>query len=238
MPPVRVGEPLDVVQQGESGRAPRREAVAGEQLAFERGEGALRGGVVDAIAAAPHRAHEPGFSQPPPPSTAGVPAPLVGVMNDGMRWPPPDRHVDGFDSQSAASVLGHRPAANAAVVDVGCHRAVKKPAHVGTQAMSATHKRSGAAAKSRRTGLGTGTAPGGRGADGPLRRWQPCSPARRSRRATRSREYVTPLSRSSAQMRGVPYVPRLRWCAAGSVAERLVAAPGESTEAGQRHSGD
>jgi hypothetical protein len=35
------------------------------------------------------------------------------------RWPaPPDRHVDGFDDQLAAEVIGHRPADNAPTVDV------------------------------------------------------------------------------------------------------------------------
>ena len=55
MPAVGVGEPLNVVEQRESGGAPRGEAVTGEQLAFERGEEALGRRVVETIAATAHR---------------------------------------------------------------------------------------------------------------------------------------------------------------------------------------
>src|SRR5688500_1792666 len=119
MPAVGVVEPLDVIEEREAGGAPRGEAVTGQQLAFERGEEALGGRVVEAIATAAHRPDESGFAQPSPEGQTGVLAPLVRVMDGAPRWPaPPDRHVDGFDDQLAAEVVGHRPADNAPAADV------------------------------------------------------------------------------------------------------------------------
>ena len=79
-----VVEPLDVIEERESGGAPRREAVTSEQLAFERGEEALSRRIVEAIAATAHRADEPGFAQPPSEGQARVLASLVRVMNDAL----------------------------------------------------------------------------------------------------------------------------------------------------------
>ncbi len=45
MPPMRIGAPLGIVEQGEPGGAPRWEAVPGEHLAFEGREAALGCGV-------------------------------------------------------------------------------------------------------------------------------------------------------------------------------------------------
>ncbi len=63
MSTVRVVEPLDVVEEGETGGVAGGEALAGEQLAFERGEEALREGVVEAVAATAHRTQQPRFAQ-------------------------------------------------------------------------------------------------------------------------------------------------------------------------------
>ncbi len=49
-----VVEPLDVVEEGEARGSACREALAGQQFAFERGEEALRQGIVEAIAATAH----------------------------------------------------------------------------------------------------------------------------------------------------------------------------------------
>ncbi len=86
----------------------------------------------------------------------------------------------------------------------------RKPAHVGTYVMSATHKRSGAGAvNSRRTrSSATGVSGLRRVMRGLLRRWHPCSPAWRRSRATRLRKHATPAWWRSAQIRGVPSVPR------------------------------
>src|SRR3954451_18379479 len=123
MPAVGVVEPLDVIEQREAGGAPRREAVASQQLAFERGKEALGRRVVEAIATAAHRADESDFAQPSPEGQTGVLASLVRVMNDTLRWSAsPDGHVDGFDDQLTAEMIGHRPADDAPTVDVEHHR--------------------------------------------------------------------------------------------------------------------
>ena len=128
MPAVGVVEPLDVVEQREPGGAPRGEAVTGEQFAFERGEEALGRRIVEAIATTAHGTDESGFAQPPSEGQAGVLASLVRVMDDALRWPAsPDRHVDGFDDQLAAEMIGHRPADDAPAVDVEHHRQIEEP---------------------------------------------------------------------------------------------------------------
>mgnify|MGYP001795765862 CR=1 FL=1 len=49
-----VVEPLDVVEQGKSGRVARRERVSSEQFAFEGGKETLRHRVVPALADPTH----------------------------------------------------------------------------------------------------------------------------------------------------------------------------------------
>ncbi len=81
--------------------------MTSKQLAFEGGKEALGRCVVEAIATAPHRADEPSFAQSPSEGKARVLTSLVGVMDEARRWPAsPDRHVDGFDDQLAAEVIG------------------------------------------------------------------------------------------------------------------------------------
>src|SRR5215213_1328452 len=135
MSPVRVVKPFAVIEERESGGAPRREAVTSKQLAFEGGKEALGRGVVEAIATAPHRADEPSFAQSPSEGKARVLTSLVGVMDEARRWPAsPDRYVDGFDDQFAAEVIGHRPTDNTAAVDIKHHGQIEEARpgrHVG-----------------------------------------------------------------------------------------------------------
>ncbi len=51
------------LEQGETGGVAGGEVLAGQQLAFERGEEAFRQGVVEAVAATAHRAEQPRFAQ-------------------------------------------------------------------------------------------------------------------------------------------------------------------------------
>ncbi len=86
----------------------------------------------------------------------------------------------------------------------------RKPAHVGTYVMSATHSRSGPVAVNwRSTRSGAGRAVSSRTVvwNG-LRRLTPCTPAFRMSRATRFRPIWRPRAASSAWMRGAPYEPR------------------------------
>src|SRR5215213_5618929 len=137
MPAVRVVdvEPLDGVEAGEAGGGAGGEALAGQQLAFERGEAALRRGVVEAVAAAAHRTQQPRLAQALPEGQARGLASLIGVV-DGARGrsPPPRRHGDRFDDQLAAQMLGHGPADHPPAVHVEHHRQVEEAGpgrHVG-----------------------------------------------------------------------------------------------------------
>ena len=72
-----VVEPLDVVEQGKSGRVARRERVSSEQFSFEGGKETLRHRIVEAIPPTAHRGRHPCLAQPSPEGEAGVLAPLV-----------------------------------------------------------------------------------------------------------------------------------------------------------------
>jgi hypothetical protein len=55
------------------------------------------------------------------------------MMDDALRWPPtPDRHIQRFDDQFAAQMIGHRPADDAPAVGVEHHGEIENPAQVGT----------------------------------------------------------------------------------------------------------
>lgn len=77
MPAVRVGEPFDVVEEGEPRGVAGGEALASQHRARKRTEEALRQGIVEAVTAAAHRAEQPGLPQTLPECQARGPSLLA-----------------------------------------------------------------------------------------------------------------------------------------------------------------
>src|SRR6202158_1070943 len=120
--PTRIVEALDELEDGDARFGLGLEATPIEQLAFERGEEALRHGVVVGVSDRPHR----GANTRLPTSFAeldrGVLRAMIRMVDHAARPPLPQRHIEGVEhhlhvqgtSATMASVVMSRPATDAA----------------------------------------------------------------------------------------------------------------------------
>jgi len=91
-----VVEPLDVVEHVGAAFISGSLNASVQPFGFQRGEEALHGGIIPAVPALAHAAHDPGVGQQHLELLTGVLAALVGVMQDLARPASPmQRHHQG-----------------------------------------------------------------------------------------------------------------------------------------------
>src|SRR5690349_14629511 len=125
-------------------------------------------------------------------------------MDDAVRPPLADRHLQRVQHQFGPQMVGHRPADNLAAPGIQNYCEIEKTAAVGTKVMSATQSWFGRKAlKSRSTRSGAGLTSLFRRVV-TRRRLAPINPPARISRAMRLRPCFSPPARSSACTRGAP----------------------------------
>ena len=110
MAPTRVVPTLDVREYGESSRGLGLEAAPVEQFALKAGEEAFRHRIVVGVADAAHRWPHAEVAAALAEGDAGVLRTLVAVMNDAVRFPLRDGHVQRGQYQVGRHVFADRPA--------------------------------------------------------------------------------------------------------------------------------
>ena len=127
VPTVRVVPALDEVEDRDAGLGLRAEAVAIEQLAFERGEEALAHRVVVSVADRAHRRPDAGLAAALAEGDRRVLAALVGVMDDaraGRRCA--SAMSSACEDELGAQVRRHRPADDAPAPHIEHDRQVEE----------------------------------------------------------------------------------------------------------------
>ena len=127
MPPSRIVEALDEVEDPDPRLALGAEADAIEQLALERGEEALTHCIVVAVAHRSHRRLDAGLATPQPERDRRVLAALVRVVDHTGRPPLSQRHVERVQHELGAQVVRHRPADDPSAPRIDHHRQIQEP---------------------------------------------------------------------------------------------------------------
>lgn len=126
MPAVRIVPPFNEIEDLCAGVALILEAMKREQLAFERGVEALAHRIIVAITNGSHRRSNPRFLAVLAERDRSILASSVRVVNHVLGFAAEDCHVEGFENEFGAQMIGHRPTDNAAAVDVEIDRKVQK----------------------------------------------------------------------------------------------------------------
>ena len=132
MASVRVIPALEPLEDGHPRLGVALKPTSVQHLALQRGEETLGHGVVVCIASGPHRGHHPGFAAPLPKRVARVLTAAVRVVDDGLRTPLCEGHVQGREDALGLEVGLHRPPDNAPRPDIEHHGEIEKPRPVGT----------------------------------------------------------------------------------------------------------
>jgi len=115
----RIVEALDVVEHLGLGMIARAVGFAGDPLGLQRGEEALHRGIVPDVSRSAHRTGDAIVGHQALELFAGVLAALVGMVQQGIGLAaPPDRHDQGVGDELGRHGVAHRPADDAARVQV------------------------------------------------------------------------------------------------------------------------
>src|SRR5579864_2418367 len=118
MPASRVVPALDEVEYCERSFALILKAMLDQKFALKRRVETFAHRVVEAVADRTHRWFHARFLAAIPECNRGVLAALIGMVNHTLRFAPVKRHVERIQYKLGSQVLSHRPADNAAAVDV------------------------------------------------------------------------------------------------------------------------
>ena len=127
VPPARVVEALDEVEDGHLRLGLRLEAFAVEKLALERREEALAERVVVRVADRAHRGSDTGLPAAQPERDRRVLRALVRVMDHSLGPALPDGHVQRVEDELRAQVRRHGPADHSAAPRIEHDGQVEEP---------------------------------------------------------------------------------------------------------------
>lgn len=131
MPPARIVEAIDVLEDGHFSFPSRRPGPAPKHLSLDRFEEGLDGRVVIAIALAAHRYPEPVLTQELLIIVGAILTSAICMMDAAFgRLPQRDRHVQGPDRQIPLHAVADSPADDTAGMQIQDHREIQ-PAFSG-----------------------------------------------------------------------------------------------------------
>ena len=119
MSPARIVETLDELEDGNARLGLRPEATPIEQLAFERGEEALRHCVVVGVSDRPHRGADTRLATAFAELDRGILRALIRMVDHAARPPLPERHIEGVEHHLRVQRGRHRPADDPAAECIG-----------------------------------------------------------------------------------------------------------------------
>src|SRR2546426_1828385 len=126
MSPLPVVEDLKVIEQLGARRRPRGPRRVVHELDLQRREETLSHGIVPAIAAAAHAAHDSVLGQDALVVAAGVLTAAIGMMEQPLRRAPARQgHPERVEREVVRDALVHRPADGEARTEIEDHRQVE-----------------------------------------------------------------------------------------------------------------